>query len=176
MIDMNQPQWYIIYTNFGYDNIVKDKILLLRDNSSDLQDRLFDAVCIEDEEIVDKNGKKKVVIKKRFPNYVFVKMIYSNDLWYLINSINGVNRNQNNIQKPLPMQQDEVKRIQLEQVKVEDLDIKVGDAIKILSGPLEGFIGDIQEIKLDQQKVKVTVEMFGRVTPVELEFNQIEKI
>lgn len=176
MIDMNEPQWYIVTTNFGYDYIARDNILRMVE-SSGLQEYIFDVVIPEEEEVVERNGKKKFVMRRKYPNYIFIKMKYTKQIWYMIKQTRGVRDFCNSSDgKPLPLSPEDVKKAQLEKVKVEDLHINVGDDIQITSGALQGFTGQVKEIKSDIQKVKVVVYMFGRETSVDLEFDQIEKI
>ena len=131
----------------------------------------------EEEEIVERNGKKKFVMRKKYPNYVFIKMIYTKQIWYMVRQTRGVKDFCSGFDgRPLPMTAEEVKRAQLEQVKIEDLSIAVGDNVTIISGPLKDFIGEVKEIKDELQKLKVAVSMFGRETSVDLEFNQVEKL
>ena len=149
-----EPRWYILQTQFGYESIAESSLRQLVELNN-LQDYILDIVVPEEEETVERNGKLKLVKHKKYPNYVFIKMVYT---------------------KQLPMSDEEVKRAQLEKITMEDLDIRVGDTIKIMSGPLKDFIGEIKEIKADIEKVKVSVMMFGRETTVELDFAQIEKL
>ena len=142
--------------------------------NNNLQDYIVDVKIPVEEEFNEK--KKKVVQKKKFPNYVFIKMIYTNDIWFRVTGTRGVTGFVGPKGRPLPLLPDEVKRMGLEVIDVEDFDIKVGDSVKVVSGPLEGFIGVVEEISGEKQKVKVTVQMFGRETPVELDFSQVEKL
>ncbi|MDE5617922.1 MAG: transcription termination/antitermination protein NusG [Clostridia bacterium] len=173
---MNEPRWYVIYALFGYDNIVKENILQMVETNG-LQNYIFDVVVPEEEEVVERNGKKKFVMRKKYPNYVFIKMIYTKQIWYMVRQTRGVKDFCSGFDgRPLPMTAEEVKRAQLEQVKIEDLSIAVGDNVTIISGPLKDFIGEVKEIKDELQKLKVAVSMFGRETSVDLEFNQVEKL
>ena len=167
MIDMSKPQWYIICTSTGYDYIVRDNILRMVE-SSNLQDYIFDVVVPEVEEVVEKEGgKKKFVMRRKYPNYVFIKMIYTKQIWYMVRNTRGVRDFCTSADgKPLPMSPEDVKKAH----------VSVGDMVHIISGPLQDFTGEVKEIKLDTQKVKVSVSMFGRDTNVELEFGQIEKL
>ena len=146
--------------------------------SNQLQDYIFDVVVPEEEDVVERdNGKKKFVMRKKFPNYVFIKMIYTKQIWYMVKQTRGVKDFCSDYNgRPLPMTAEEVKRAQLEEVKFEDLSISVGDSVTIISGPLKDFIGEVREIKADQQKLKVAVSMFGRETTVDLEYSQVEKL
>ena len=176
MEEMNEPRWYVIYALFGYDNIVKENILQMVETNG-LQNYIFDVVVPEEEEVVERNGKKKFVMRKKYPNYVFIKMIYTKQIWYMVRQTRGVKDFCSGFDgRPLPMTAEEVKRAQLEQVKIEDLSIAVGDNVTIISGPLKDFIGEVKEIKDELQKLKVAVSMFGRETSVDLEFNQVEKL
>ena len=172
-----EPQWYVISTLFGYENLVKQNLLQMVETNN-MQDKIFNVVVPEEEEMVEReNGKKKIVMRKKFPNYVFIKMIYSKQTWYMVKQTRGVKDFCSGYDgRPLPMTAEEVKRAQLEEVKFEDLSIAVGDSVTIISGPLKDFIGEVKEIKADLQKLKVAVSMFGRETTVDLEYSQVEKL
>ncbi|MCX4363084.1 MAG: transcription termination/antitermination protein NusG [Clostridia bacterium] len=171
-----EPKWYILQTQFGYESIAESSLRQLVELNN-LQDYILDIVVPEEEETVERNGKLKLVKHKKYPNYVFIKMVYTKQIWYMVRNTRGIKDFCSGYDgKPLPMSEEEVKRAQLEKVTIEDLDIKVGDTIKIMSGPLKDFIGEIKEIKADIEKVKVSVMMFGRETTVELDFAQIEKL
>ena len=170
-----QPRWYIIHTYSGYENSVEKSIRNKVENNG-LQDQIFDIKVLTETEIVeDKNGKRKEVIKKLFPSYVFIKMIYSNQIWYLVTQTEGVTGFVGPQGRPLPLTPDEVKRNGLETIKIEDFNIKVGDNVEIISGALTGFIGSVQSIDMEHEKLKVIVSMFGRETPVEIDFSSVEK-
>lgn len=176
MENNNQPQWYVLQSQFGYESIAKASLLQMIEINK-MQDLILDVVVPEEEEIVERNGKRQVVLRKKFPNYIFIKMIYTKHSWYMVKQTRGVKDFCSGYDgKPLPMSPEEVRRARLENVKAEDLNVKIGDNVKIISGALSDFIGEVKEIKIDQQKIKVAVNMFGREASVELEFNQIEKI
>lgn len=169
-------KWYILQTQYGYESIAKTSLSQLVELNN-LGDYIFDIVVPEEEEIVERNGKKKVVMRKKYPNYIFIKMIYTKQIWFLVKNTRGIKDFCSGYDgKPIPMSDEEVKRTQLEKITIDDLKINVGDHINILSGPLQGFMGEVKEIKTDIEKVKVTVMMFGRETTVELDFGQIEKL
>ncbi len=168
------PKWYVLHTYSGYEAMVKDSLEKLVENNN-LQDRIFEVRIPLEQTIEEKNGKKKVVERKLLPSYVFIKLIYTNDLWFLITNTRGVTGFVGPNGKPLPLTAEEVRRMQLERV-VTETDLAVGDDIKIIAGPLDGFIGKIVEINEATQKAKANVEMFGRATDVELDMIQIEKI
>jgi transcriptional antiterminator NusG len=141
-----------------------------------LQDFIFEIAIPVEEEVVEKNGKRKVVERKKFPGYVFIKMIYTDHVWYMVTNTRGVTGFVGPQAKALPLTVDEIKRMGLERISSEDFDIKVGDNVRIISGALDTFLGIVEEVYIDKQKVRVFVQMFGRQTPVELDFTQIEKI
>lgn len=167
--------WYVLQTLSGYEKMVQTNLRTMVENSG-LQDYIFDIVVPEEEEIVEKNGKKKSVMRKKFPCYVFIKMIYTKHVWYMVTQTRGVTCFCGPQGRPLPLTDDEVKRNQLEKITAEDLGLEIGNQVSILNGPLKDFIGEVKEINLETQKVKVAVSMFGRETPVDLDFVQIEKV
>ena len=167
-------KWYVIHTYSGYEAMVKDSLEKLIENNN-LQDYIFDIKIPMEKTIEEKNGKKKVVSRKLLPCYVFVKLIYSNNVWFLVTNTRGVTGFVGPNGKPLPLTDEEVKRMQLERIAT-DSDISVGDDIKIISGPLDSFVGKVIELNEATQKAKVNVEMFGRATDVELDIMQLEKI
>ena len=171
----NQVGWYVIHVYSSYESVVKSNLEKMIENNN-LPDYIFEIAIPVEEDIVEKNGKRKIVEKKKFPGYVFLKMIYSDSLWFMITNTRGVTGFVGPQGKALPLTAEEIKRMGLEKVSAEDFDIKVGDNVKVVNGPLETFLGIVDEIFIDKQKVRVIVQMFGRQTPVELEFNQIEKI
>ncbi len=171
-----QARWYVIHTYSSYEAMVKDSLEKLIENNN-LQENIFEIKIPTEETLEEKaNGKKKIVERKKFPCYVFLKMIYSNDIWYLVTNTRGVTGFVGPQGRPLPLTDEEVARMGLEEVAVE-IDFNVGDTVQIVSGPLESFTGVVTSI-LDgvAQKVMVNVEMFGRKTDVELNFVQVKKI
>lgn len=168
-----EPQWYIVYTYTGYENIVKDSLEKLIEKNN-LQDRILDIQIPMEDVIEEKNGKRKIVARKKFPCYVMLKMRYTNDMWHLITGTRGVISFVGPQGKPMPLSDEEIRRMRLEKVTV-NVDIAVGDKIKIIDGPLADFIGDIVEIDLHNSKCRVNVNMFERITPVELDISQIAK-
>lgn len=173
--ERQEPLWYVLQTYAGYEKMVQTSLQTMAENSG-LQDLIFDIVVPEEEEIVEKNDKKKVVLRKKFPCYVFIKMIYTKHVWYMVTQTRGVTSFCGPQGRPLPLTDDEVKHNQLEAISVEELGIAVGDQVKINSGALKDFIGAVLELDMQHQKVKVSVSMFGKETPVDLDFIQIEKV
>ena len=167
-------KWYIIHTYSGYEAMVKDSLEKLIENNN-LSSTILSIKIPMEQTIEERNGKKKVVQRKLIPSYVFIKMIFNNDLWYVITNIKGVTGFVGPQGRLLPLTDDEVRRMRLEDV-VENADFAVGDNVKIVSGPLESFVGVITSLNSTSQKANVKVDMFGRETDVELEFVQIEKV
>ena len=169
------PQWYVIHTYSGYESMVENNLHNMVENNG-LQDWIFEVKVPVEDDVVEKNGKRKVVQRKKFPSYVFIKMIYSNHIWFMVTNTRGVTGFVGPAGRPLPLRDDEVKRLGLEVIDFEDLDIKPGDNVRVISGALENFDGVIDSISAERQKVKVIISMFGRDTPVELDFSQVEKL
>jgi transcription termination/antitermination factor NusG len=122
-----------------------------------------------------KNGQRKVKTHKMFPGYVIIKMIVTSESWYLIRNTQGVTGFVGHGSDPIPLTSDEVRRMGIEKVLVS-IDVAVGDTVKVIDGPFDNFMGVIEEINMEKQIMKVLISMFGRETPVELEFGQVEKI
>lgn len=172
-----QARWYVIHTYSGYETLVKDSLEKLIENNN-LQERIVDIMIPTDETVEEKaSGKKKIVVRKKLPCYVFLKMVYSNDLWYLITNTRGVTGFVGPQGRPLPLSKEEVARMGLEtRLQLDEIDFVVGDVVKIINGPLESQSGKILEINMETQKAKVNVEMFGRPMDVEVDLVQVKKI
>ena len=169
-----EPKWYVLHTFSGYENMVQDNLYKTIESHS-LQDYILEVKVPMEDVIEEKNGKKKVVQRKKFPTYVLLKMRYTDDLWHTIVNTRGVTGFVGPAGRPLPLTEDEVRKMRLEKVVI-DLKVDVGNKVKVISGPLESFVGDVLAVDADNQKCKVSVEMFGRQTPVDLDFDQIEVI
>ena len=172
--DTEKPRWYIFHTYSGYEMMVKDSLTRLIENNN-LQDMIFDIKIPMEETIEEKNGKRKIVERKLLPCYVFIKMIYSNQLWYWVTNTRGVTGFVGPQGRPIPMTEAEIRKMRLEEV-VSDANFAVGDRVYIDAGPLEGFSGAITELNDAAQKAKVNVIMFDRNTDVEVEYIQIRKV
>ncbi len=167
-------KWYVIHTYSGYEAMVKDTLEKMVENSN-LQEQILEIKIPMEQTIEEKNGKKKVVLRKILPCYVFIKLVYSNNLWFMITNTRGVTGFVGPQGKALPLSDDEVKRMRLE-TKIDVVDFKVGDKVQIVSGPLDGFEGIILDLNLANQKAKVKVEMFSTETEVEVDFVQLKSI
>ena len=176
MVDIEkEPCWFILHTYSGYESMVKENLERLIENNS-LQNMIFDVKIPMEQTIEEKsNGKRKIVDRKLLPCYVFIKMIYSNQLWYWITNTRGVTGFVGPQGRPIPLKEDEIRKMRLEEIVVEG-EFAVGDRVQVVSGPLEGFEGTICELNDLAQKAKVEVEMFGRNTDVEVEYLQIKKL
>lgn len=174
MEDTSQkPCWYILHTYSGYEMMVKDSLFRLVENNN-LQDQIFDVKIPMEKTIEEKNGKNRIVERKLLPCYVFIKMIYSNQLWYWVTNTRGVTGFVGPQGRPIPMNETEIRKMRLEEV-VSDVKFEVGDEVKIDEGPLKDFEGVIIEVNESAQKAKVKTAMFDRDTEVEVEFLQMSK-
>ena len=174
-VKAQELKWYVIHTYSAYEAMVKANLEKIIENNN-LQDKICEIAIPTEETMEEKaNGKKKIFERKKFPCYIFLKMHFTNDLWYLITNITGVTGFVGPQGRPMPLTNDEVLRLGLEKIAV-DVDFVVGDEIKIITGPLESFSGKIVSMNDETQKLKASVEMFGRVTEVELDYVQVKKI
>ena len=172
---MSEPKWYVIHTYSGYENKVADSIERIVENRG-LQDYIYE-VKIPTETVTEvKDGKERQYERKVFPGYVLVKMIVTDESWFIVRNIRGVTGFVGaSSTAPVPLSDKEVEALGVENNEVI-VDFKVGDNVNIIDGPLEGFVGVVDEIEPDKNYVKVILSMFGRETPVELELTQIELV
>lgn len=169
-----KPQWYVVHTYSGYENKVKTDLEKTIKNR-ELEDFFFDIVVPMEEQIEIKDGKKKVNLKKVFPGYVLIKMIVTEESWYIVRNTRGVTGFVGSGTDPIPLTEDEIRNMGFDVADV-NVDYEVNDSVRVMNGPLENFIGVVQEINKEKRKVKVMVSMFGRETPVELDFIQVQKV
>lgn len=181
MVESLEKSWYVLHTYSGYENKVKLN-LDSRKQSMGMEDYIFRTVVPEEEEHEVKNGKDKVKMEKTFPGYVLVEMIMTDQTWYIVRNTPGVTGfigSHGQGSKPTPLLPDEVDSI-LKQVgmsaKHETLDVNVGDTVKIVDGAFTGLDGKVTEIDNEKMRLKVNIEMFGRETSTELEFNQVDTV
>ena len=170
----DKPYWYVVYTYSGYENKVKTNLEKTVENHG-LQDTILGVKVPMEETIEVKNGKKKHVQRKLFPGYVMVKMFLTDESWYIVRNTRGVTGFVGPNSKPIPLSDAEVRSMGVENVPIK-LDVEVGESIIITSGPFESFIGTVEEVNAEKQKVRVVVSMFGRDTNVELDFAQVKRI
>lgn len=168
----------MIHTYAGYENKVKTN-LEKRVESMEMQDKIFRVLVPMEKELEIKNGKKKTTLKKVFPGYVLVEMIMADDSWYVVRNTPGVTGFVGPGSKPIPLSESEVNHI-LRQMGIDEpkpkIEFSVGENVRVIEGPFANFVGSIEEVFIERRKIKVLVSMFGRDTPVELEFYQVSKI
>ena len=168
------PRWYVIHTYSGYENKVKTDLEKTVKNR-ELEDYFFEIVVPMEEQIEIKDGQRKTNLKKVFPGYVLIKMIVTEETWYIVRNTRGATGFVGSGTDPIPLTDEEIRKMGFEDIPVK-IDYSVNDNVQILGGPLNGYTGIVQEINKEKNKVKVLVSMFGRETPVELEFSQVQKI
>lgn len=173
-----KKRWYVVHTYSGHESKVKNN-LLRRVESMKMENRIFQVEVPEEKVIEIKEGKRVEKAKKIFPGYVLVEMILDDDSWHAVRNTPGVTSFVGASSKPVPLMDREVRKILRRsssgKTRVQ-IDLKVGDHIKVISGPFTDFSGDIIEIAPERGKLKVSVSIFGRPTPVELEFPQVTKV
>lgn len=171
-------RWYVIHTYSGYeDNVSRN--LSHRVETMSMQDKIFNVLVPTEKKIKIKNGKRHTVIEKIFPGYVFVEMVVTDDSWYVVRNTPNVTGFVGSGTTPTPISETEIKSLQkrmgVEEPKYQ-IDVMVGSPVKIVDGPFKNMEGKIDQVDEARGKVKVLVSMFGRETPVELDFLQIKKV
>ncbi|AYC30628.1 transcription termination/antitermination protein NusG [Paenisporosarcina cavernae] len=176
-----EKNWYVVHTYSGYENKVKAN-LEKRVETMGMQDKIFRVIIPEEQETDFKDGKKRTVMRKTFPGYVLVELIMTDDSWYVVRNTPGVTGfigSSGGGAKPTPLLPEEVEFI-LKQMGVTErkaeIDFTVGELVEVLEGPFAGFQGKVEEIDGAKEKLKVSVDMFGRETKMELDFDQVTKI
>ena len=171
-------KWYIIHTYSGYEEQVQDAINQ-RIESLDMQDRIFDVVVPTEKKVKIKNGKRKTIIEKTFPGYVMVQMVVNDESWYVVRNTPNVTGFLGSGTTPVPMSDAEAEFI-LSKMSAEEptfqVDLEVGQTVLITDGPFKNFEGKIVGVDESKGKVKVLCSMFGRETPVELDFLQVKEV
>ena len=168
-----KPRWYVVHTYSGYENKVKTDLEKTVKNR-ELEEYFLDIVVPMEEQIEIKDGKRKANLKKVFPGYVLIKMIVTEETWYIVRNTRGVTGFVGSGTDPIPLTDEEIRAMGFE--TSINVDYDVNDSVQILNGAFKDSIGTVQEINKEKHKVKVLISMFGRETPVELEFSQIQKI
>ncbi len=174
----SERRWYVIHTYSGYENKVKTN-LEHRIETMDMREQIFDVVVPTEEEIEVKEGQRRTVQRKVFPGYVLVEMQLTDDSWYVVRNTPGVTGFVGMGNRPVPLEEDEVRQI-LKQMEAEAPRVRIGftygQSVRIIDGPFTDFIGTVDDINEEKGKVRVLVSFFGRETPVELDFLQVEKL
>ena len=172
MADYNDARWYVIHTYSGYENKVAKDLETIVENRK-LQDYIMD-IKIPTETVteVKDDGTQKQYERKIFPGYVLIKMIVTDDSWFVVRNTRGVTGFVGPASKPVPLTDAEVESLGVEKHSVE-VPYKTGDNVKIISGPLEGFVGVVEEVDIPSNDVRVLISMFGRETPAQFELDQV---
>ncbi|MGA0241545.1 MAG: transcription termination/antitermination protein NusG [Candidatus Marinamargulisbacteria bacterium] len=168
--------WYIVQCYALYEQKVRDRILQMQED--EFKDIIYRVLLPEEETVEIKNNERKEKVKKMFPGYLFVQMKPDEASWYLLRRLPGVAKLVGTRNEPTPVSQDEIDRIlrQLgEKMKKIEVDFELNEVIKVISGPFRGYTGAISEINPERGKLKSLISIFGRETPVELDFDQVEK-
>jgi len=182
-MEQNEKNWYVVHTYSGYENRVKAN-LEHRIESMDVSDKIFQVVVPTEDEIEIKDGQRRTVAKKIFPGYILVEMIMDDESWYVVRNTPGVtgivsSQDEKGKIEPVPLDELEVKDI-LKQMEAEAPRVKVGfvsgQSVRIIDGPFIDFIGVVDDLNTEKGKVRVMVSFFGRETPVELDFLQLERL
>lgn len=176
--EKNQKRWYIVHTYSGYENKVKSN-LEKRIEYMNMADKIFRVEVPQKTVTQIKGGRKLEKEEKIFPGYVLVEMIMDEDSWYVVRHTAGVTKFVGSAKKPIPAKESEIKKIihrSTTTTQKIEMDIKVGEKVRIVSGPFAEFVGDITEVYPDKAKLRAMVSIFGRETPVELEYKQIQKL
>ena len=168
------PKWYVVYTYSGYEDKVMTNLKKTVVNNG-LEDLIYDVQVPKEETIEVRNGNRKRVQKKLYPGYVMVKMLLTDQTWYIVRNTRGVTGFVGPGSKPIPLTDVEIRTMGIEDVRIS-LNVSVGQEVIIVSGPFENFTGKVTEVNAEQQKVKVTIPMFGRDTQVELDFVQVKGV
>ena len=169
-----EAKWYVVHTYSGYENKVASNLEKTVENRN-MHD-LITEIRVPTETVTEiKDNKKRDVERKIFPGYVLVKMILTDDSWYVVRNIRGCTGFVGPSSKPVPLTDEEVAKLGMEKKEVE-VSYGVGDSVHITAGPLEGFVGTVTELDTEKNRVRVTVSMFGRETPVELRLDQAEAV
>ena len=169
-----EPRWYVVHTYSGYEDKVKTDLEKMIKNR-ELQDYFFDIIVPMEEQIEIKDGKTKTNLKKVFPGYVLVKMIVTEQTWYIVRNTRGVTGFVGSGTDPIPLTDSEIRKMGFD-IQSFNINYEVNDQIRVITGPFENFTGTVISINKEKHKVKVMISMFGRETPVDVDFTEVEKI
>lgn len=176
-----EKRWYVVHTYSGYENKVKTN-LEKRVESMEMQDKIFRVLVPTEDEVVNKDGKRKTVTRKVYPGYVLVEMIQTDDSWYVVRNTPGVTGfvgSTGSGSKPTALLPEEVEAI-LKHMGIDEpkpkIEFELKETVRVKVGPFANFVGTVEDIIADKGKLKVHVNMFGRETPVELDFSQVERL
>ncbi|MBR2831753.1 MAG: transcription termination/antitermination factor NusG [Oscillospiraceae bacterium] len=169
-----EAKWYVLHTYSGYENAVATTIEKAAENRK-MQDLILE-VNIPMETVTEiTDSQTKTVERKVFPGYVLIKMILTDESWHLVRNVRGVTGFVGSANKAIPLTEEEIAALGIDKHEVV-MSYEIGSTVKVTDGPLEGFIGTVEEIEMDKSRVRVVVSMFGRETPVDLDFDQVEAV
>jgi len=174
----NEAGWYVIHSHAGYEDQVAESIMQRAQNLQ-LKDYIFDVIVPKEKHVEIRNGRKRVTEKRSFPGYVFVNMAVTDESWYVVRNTPNVTGFLGSGVHPVPIPESEIVAIRSKMEKDEPehvVDLREGDLVRIADGPLKGYEGKVNELDPDKGKIKVSVSMFGRETPVNLDFLQVKKV
>ena len=176
MSEQLEAKWYVIHTYSGYEKKVKTTLEKMVENRG-LQE-MIQEIKVPTEEVIEvKDGKKKNIQRKKFPGYVFVKMVYNEEIWYIVRNTRGVTGFVGpNANRPLPLTEEDTVTMGLTTDWVPSVDYEIGDTVRIISGPFVDSICKVENIDAEKQQVTVRISMFGRETPVSVDFAQVMRI
>lgn len=169
-----EAKWYVVHTYSGYENKVKANIEKIVENRS-MHDQILEVIVPVQDAIEEKNGQKKTVLRKVFPGYVLINMFMNDDTWYVVRNTRGVTSFVGPGSKPVPLTKEEVLSMGIKPI-LPNVDIEKGDSVKIIAGPLTDSVGLVSEVNIHKRTVVVKVSIFGRETPTEIGFDEIEII
>ncbi len=173
-----EKRWHVVHTYSGYENKVKLN-LERRIASLGMEDKIFRVVVPIDHRLKLKEGKREVIAERVFPGYVLVEMVLDDESWHVVRGTPGVIGFVGSGGKPMPLSEEEVevvlKRVGVDEARAQ-IKLEIGQSVRVIEGPFEGFIGKVEQINTEREKIKVRLSMFGRDIPVELDFLQVEKI
>jgi len=179
MSDENEYGWYAIHTYSGRENKV-EKNLEQRVKSMDMEDKIVNVLIPTEDEVEMKDGEETVKKNEIFPGYVLIKMNLDDESWYVVRNTPGVIGFASAGNNPVPVTEEEVRRIKqdmgMDVINKANIDLELGQKVKVVDGVLDDHVGEIEEIDYEKQELTVLVSMFGRSTPVELNFDQVEKV
>ena len=169
-----KPRWYVVHTYSGYENKVKTDLEKTVKNR-ELEDYFFDIVVPMEEQIEIKEGQRKTNLKKVFPGYVLIKMIVTEETWYIVRNTRGVTGFVGSGTDPIPLTDEEIRAMGFDESAI-NVDYEINDSVKILQGAFKDYIGTVQSIDKEKHRAKVLISMFGRETPIDVDFSQIERV
>jgi transcriptional antiterminator NusG len=170
----DESKWYVVHTYSGYENKVKANIEKIVENRG--MDELFDQIVVPVQDTIEmKNGVKKSVSRKIYPGYVLLKMVMTDDTWYVVRNTRGVTSFVGPASKPVPLTDEEIISMGIE-IPDFELDLNLGELVRIITGPFEGSVGNVKEINHQKKTVSIALSVFGRETQVEVDYHVLQRM